>query len=261
MSSATAEPVLLFNWRPPRSRKRWIMLFVGASALFHAICFYLFQIVYPATVVLPPPPARVSLITADSDEGRNVLRWIEAEDPALASAPQRPPETRHRAPPRTPHVPSYLSYQPALKHAAPALVEVRAPEVNPPGPVPSAPPLPAHSLGKIPSRLAFSDELSSAGQPSLPGASFTIASREAPEAILFRVGIGPDGVVHYAFPLNSSGDAALDQQARHYLNLARCVRKADQPPPPETIWGLATLEWGNDLLPLNPSAPAAPQSP
>ncbi len=254
MSSATAEPTLLFNWRPPRSRKRAIVLFVCVSALFHAVGFYLFQIVYPTTVVLLPPPARVSLITTASDEGRNMLRWIEAEDPALASAPQRPPEARYRQPSRTPHVPSYLLYHPVLKQVAPPPFEVRAPELNPPGPVPSAPPLPAPSLGKVPSRLTFSAELAGAGQPTLPPAEFTLAAKDAPEAIRFRVGVSPDGVVRFAFALNSSGDAALDQQARHYLNLARFVGAPEQTPAPGTTWGTATMEWGNDL-----NSPAAPR--
>ncbi len=261
MSSVTAEPALLFNWRPPRSRKRAITLFVFASILFHAVAFYLFQIVYPTTVVLLPPPARISLITANSVEGRNLLRWIEAEDPALASAPQRPPETRRRMPSRSPHVPSYLLYHPVLKHVAPPPYEVRAPALNPPGPVPFAPPLPARSLGKVPSRLTFSDDLSAAGQPVLPPAQFTLSSKDAPEAVRFRVGIGPDGVVHYAFPLNSSGDAALDQQARHYLNLARFTRSEGQPAAAATMWGIATMEWGNDLVPASASSPAAAAPP
>ena len=176
-----------------------------------------------------------------------MLRWIEAEDPALASAPQRPPETRRRMPPRTAHVPSYLLYHPTLKHFASAPIPLRTPELNPPGPVPSAPPRPATSLGKIASRIIFSDELAGAGQFSLPAMDFTITSKAAPEAVRFRVGLGSDGFIHYAFPLNSSGDPDLDQQARRYLNLVRFSEKNDSAAPRETIWGIATMHWGNDL--------------
>ncbi|MGI8433070.1 MAG: hypothetical protein ACR2MW_12365, partial [Chthoniobacterales bacterium] len=59
--------------------------FLLGSLLLHALCFYLFQIVYPVTVSLLPPPARVNLITADTDEGRLLLRWVEAENSALTS--------------------------------------------------------------------------------------------------------------------------------------------------------------------------------
>ena len=53
---------LLFNWEAPRRRKVAIAGFLGASIIAHAICFYLFQIVYPPTIALLPAPARVSLI-------------------------------------------------------------------------------------------------------------------------------------------------------------------------------------------------------
>ncbi len=255
MNSAAAEPALIFSWRPPRTRKRTIVLFICASALFHAIGFYLFQIVYPTTVVLLPPPARVSLITSDSDEGRNMLRWIEAEDPALASAPQRPPETRRRTPPKTPHVPSYLTYRPVLKHAPPMRADLATPELDPPGPVPPPPVAPTHSLGRVLSRLTFSDELVAAGTASVPASDFALSSSEAPEAIRFRVGLGPDGVIRYAFALNSSGDPALDEQARHYLNLVRFAPKADAPAPEQTTWGLAVMHWGNDLKRASPASP------
>ena len=83
MSAAASGSTLLFNWQPPRPRKLSIVMFVCASALVHAFCFYLFQIVYAPAVVLLPPPAKVSLITSSSEEGRTMLRWIDAEDPAL----------------------------------------------------------------------------------------------------------------------------------------------------------------------------------
>ncbi|HEV8185617.1 MAG TPA: hypothetical protein VGP40_06640, partial [Chthoniobacterales bacterium] len=72
----------LFDWSPPRRRKLSIISFIAASTALHALCFYVFQIIYPPTIALLPPPARVNLITAASEEGRVLLRWIEAEDPA-----------------------------------------------------------------------------------------------------------------------------------------------------------------------------------
>ena len=114
--AAEAAPApLLFSWEPPRQRRRAILAFLFVSLLAHAFCFYVFQIVYPPTVALLPPPAHVSLISANSDEGRTLLRWIDAENPALVFATQRPPETRLRALPKTTHVPSYLMSAPALK--------------------------------------------------------------------------------------------------------------------------------------------------
>src|SRR5258707_13941359 len=118
MNSLTLDSVtetLLFDWDSPRGRKVAITIFLALSFVAHAACFYIFQIVYPPTVALLPPPARVSLITPDSEEGRTLLRWIAAEDPALAFTTHRPPEARSRALPRLAHVPSYLTHEPILK--------------------------------------------------------------------------------------------------------------------------------------------------
>src|SRR5881227_2984414 len=106
---------LLFSWEPPRRRKVAITAFLALSLGGHALCFYIFQIVYPPTVALLPPPARVSLITPASEEGRTLLRWIDAEDPALAFTTQRPPEARLHALPKAEHLPSYSAIEPALK--------------------------------------------------------------------------------------------------------------------------------------------------
>ncbi len=59
--------------------------FLLASAALHALCFYLFQVVYPPAISLLPPPAQVSVIAPTSDDARAFLNWLDAEDPALAS--------------------------------------------------------------------------------------------------------------------------------------------------------------------------------
>jgi hypothetical protein len=248
--SAPAVAPLLFNWGPPRRRKLAIVTFLVLSLLGHAFCFYVFQIVYPPTVALLPPPAHLSLISANSEEGRSLLRWVEAEDPALAFATQRPPEARLRALPKTSHVPSYLTSTPALKELPPPVVDLRAPSSQPPGPVPvryeTAP-----ATVTTPTTVLFSHELDAFGPATLPAPAFTESNNEPPQAIRFRVAIGPRGDIRYCFALNSSGDPALDDQARHYLMLCRFSRKSttsvesDQ----SLLWGIATIEWGNDVAP------------
>src|SRR5947199_10257257 len=119
---------LLFRWEPPRRRKVAITAFLALSLGGHALCFYIFQIVYPPTVALLPPPARVSLITPASEEGRTLLRWIDAEDPAVAFTTHRPPEARLRALPKVEHVPSYHAMEPTLKELPPFEVNSRAPD-------------------------------------------------------------------------------------------------------------------------------------
>src|SRR6202008_2274876 len=107
---------LIFSWAPTRKRRRALIVFLILSLLLHALCFYIFQIVYPPTVALLPPPARITLITPASEEGRSLFRWIDAEDPALAFTTRRPQETTLRALPKAEHVPSYSEIEPTLKN-------------------------------------------------------------------------------------------------------------------------------------------------
>ena len=275
MNASAAEAAsgsLLFGWEPPRRRRRAIIAFLFLSLLAHAFCFYLFQIVYPPTVALLPPPAHVSLISNNSDEGRTLLRWIDAEDPALVFATQRPAEARLRALPKPNHVPSYLASAPALKPVPPAIVDLRAPSSQPPGPVTisrEASPL----LAVTPTAVLFSSELAGFGAPRMPPPAFTASIKEAPEAIRFRIALSERGEVRYSFALNSSGDPALDEQARHYLMLCRFPARASSakqataaesttnaPTSQSLVWGIATIEFGNDVLPPKPIQPktAAP---
>jgi hypothetical protein len=247
-ASTAADPLLLFNWEGPRPRRRAIVAFLGASVLLHAFCFYLFQIVYAPGVVLLPPPARVSLITADSEEGRTLLRWVDAEDPALASATQRLPEAKPGLP-KVQHIPSYVATEPKLKHAPPLLLETRAPSSQPPGPAPILH-RPFHmEFGSMPTRISFSEELKGSGAPSVPPLHFTASTAESPQAIRFRIGLSRQGDVRYCFPLNSSGDPALDEQARQRLEIVRLPPSSagDSGDAQSLVWGIATVEWGNDV--------------
>ena len=72
-SDSTAEP-LLFGWDSPRQQKAVLATFLVLSLVAHALCFYVFQIVYPTPVALLPPPARVTFIAPDSEEGQTLLR-------------------------------------------------------------------------------------------------------------------------------------------------------------------------------------------
>jgi hypothetical protein len=240
---------LLFSWEPPRQRRRVIVAFLLLSLLAHAFCFYVFQIVYPPTVALLPPPAHLSLIPANSEEGRTLLRWIDAEDPALVFATQRPPEARLRALPKTTHVPSYLTSTPALKEAPPPVVDLRTPSSQPPGPVPIARE-PAPASGVTPTTVLFSEELAGFGARNLTTPSFTASINEPPQAIRFRVAVSERGDVRYCFALNSSGDPALDEQARHYLVLCRFAPRptVGAASTESLVWGVATVEFGNDVV-------------
>src|ERR1043165_3666993 len=152
---------LVFGWKRPGRGKWTLSGFLLASLAVHAFGFYLFQIIYPPAVALLPPPGRVSLIAPTSDEGRQLLRWIEAEDPALASTTLPAPDAKELVMPTIQHAPSYLGRQPALKDLPPAPPALRIPSANPPAPVEKPASATQFTPRPIPTRIRFSSELES----------------------------------------------------------------------------------------------------
>lgn len=247
--SETAVEPLLFSWEPPRRRQLALATFLALSLVAHALCFYVFQIVYPPIVSLLPPPARISVITSGSEEGRTLLRWIDAEDPSLAFTTQRPPEARLGALPEVEHVPSYLAVKPALKEIPSEVSNLHIPDSQPPGAAPFGHRQNAPAIGSTTTSVSFSKEVEAFGTPALPSLSFAASNNESPQTAHFRVAVNGMGEIRYCFPLNSSGDPALDKQARRYLALCRfskgpaTVEKNDS----LLTWGIATIEWGGDV--------------
>jgi hypothetical protein len=250
MTDLSLEPEpLLFSWDSPRTKKAALLAFLALSLLAHAVCFYIFQVVYPPTVTLLPPPARVALITPASEEGRTLLRWIDAEDPAVAFTTDRPPEARLRALPKVEHVPSYHAMEPTLKELPSFQADARAPDSQPPGPAPLARQHSPPATEPISTSVSFSDQLEGLGAATLPPLSFEASTGEIPEAIRFRVAVSGLGEIRYCFPINSSGDPGLDEQARLYLARCRFPRRTpgDGKSEAPLTWGIATIEWGSDI--------------
>lgn len=234
---------LLFRWERPRRRRYAIAGFLLASAVLHALCFYLFQVVYPPAISLLPPPAQVSVIAPTSKEARTFLNWLNAEDPALASQTQRSADARAFQLPKLAHIPSYLSVPPTLKELPPRRVVAQAPVAMPPAPVPRAPAAQPIPPVVAPTALYFSDPLREV-EVAHPALQFRASSREVPQSARFRLAIDSLGTVRYAFLEESSGDAALDAQARQALALSRFPgsEKGEG-----LVWATATFDFGTDL--------------
>jgi hypothetical protein len=249
LSPELATEPLLFSWDSSRTQKAAILAFLALSFLAHAVCFYIFQVVYPPTITLLPPPARVALITPASEEGRTLLRWIDAEDPAVAFTTHRPPEARLRALQKVEHVPSYHAMEPTLKEIPPLQADSRAPDSQPPGAVPFMRQKSASAAGPILTSVSFSSELDAFGVATLPPLKFVASNGETPEAIRFHVVVSRLGEIRFCFPINSSGDPALDEQGRLYLARCRFPKSApgDGKPDGSFTWGIATIEWGSDI--------------
>jgi hypothetical protein len=253
MNAPAATP-FIFDWDHPRRRNLAIAGFVAVSLAIHLASFYLFQVVYPTTVSLVPAPQRINLIYANSEQTATVLRWIDAEDPALAATTRRPAHMQRYAVGKVEHIPSYFATEPALKEPPPVAVDLRVPSVQPPGPVPAPRAAAVSVVGIQPTRVTFSNELHQLGKAGLVPASFKASSNEPPQNAQFRIAVDAHGAVRYCFILNSSGDAALDEQARQYLALCRfsataVPSKVERPTSngDALVWGIATVEWGNDL--------------
>jgi len=253
---------LIFGWER-RGRGKWTIAgFLLGSLVVHAVGFYLFQIVYPPAVALLPPPGRVSLIAPTTDEGRLLLGWVDAEDPALASTTQPIGGGKSLAMPTIQHAPSYFTRQPALKELPPAPSSLRIPSARPPAPVES-PTIRAEPTAKItPTAIRFSPDLEALGSAQIPGLKFTASSQESPQAARFRIAVNGHGEVRHCFLENSSGDVALDEQARKYLVVSRFspIENRESGSGNNLIWGTAIVEWGNDLTPFaapnpNPTVP------
>ncbi|PYJ11089.1 MAG: hypothetical protein DMF06_03870 [Verrucomicrobia bacterium] len=240
---------LIFAWDQPRRRRLALAGFITASFLGHAFCFYVFQIIYPPAVALLPPPGRVTLIAPGTEEGQVLLRWLEAEDPALASTTQPPADGKSLALPTIQHAPSYLTRQPALKEIPPLPPDPAVPSSQPPGPVgPLAAP-PQMATTATSTTVLLSTELETLGALQSPPMKFTATGRESMQAAQFRVAVDGSGMVRHCFIERSSGDAALDEQARKYLTLSHfSSRQPTTEAPKELVWGVADIEWGNDVI-------------
>ena len=248
-SEIIAEP-LLFSWESPRGQKAVLASFLVLSLGAHALCFYVFQIVYPTPVAVLPPPARITFIASNSEEGRTLLQWIAAEDPALAFTTLPPPGGTLRALPTAEHVPSYSALEPILKDLPALKPDLRIPSSRPPRAVHSLSrkTVPATAGGKT--VISFSKELDQFGAPSLPQSRFVASNKETPETLRFRVAVNEFGEIRYCFAIESSGDPALDEQAR--LQVVRCRfppnRGTGANPGSSLVWGTATIQWGNDVV-------------
>jgi len=126
----------------------------------------------------------------------------------------------------------------------------------PPGPVPVAPAVKTVPPLQAPTGLIFSDGLREL-PVTHPELKFRASLRDAPESARFRVAVDSLGTVRYSFLEQSSGDPALDEQARDYLALCRFTRSRNPGSDDRLIWATATLEFGTDLeMPPSAAEPA-----
>jgi hypothetical protein len=257
-SEIAAEP-LLFSWDSRRRQRTTLAALLVLSLVGHALCFYVFQIVYPTPVALLPPPARVTFIAPDSEEGRTLLRWIDAEDPAVAFTTHLAPGARLGVLPKTEHLPSYSRVEPILKELPALKPDLRIPSSQPPRAVYSTTRKTASVKDSTTGTyISFSRDLDVSEIPTVQQSGFATSGEESPETLRFRVAVNDLGEVRYCFAINSSGDLALDEQARLQIIRSRFSQKRQTGTNPGSslVWGIATVQWGSDVA-RTLQAPAA----
>lgn len=236
----------------------WTLLgFILLSACVHAFGFYIFQTIYPPAAHVGPPPVQVGLLTPGTPEADAILRWIDSEDPALASEPGKAlvPDlmslpynpsynTVHARPVMAPATEAPLPY-PA---GASGLDLVRMAASHPAGsPPPAAPPAAA-------TVLSFSGSLKDAALDPLP--SFDGLQQAEPgdelQPARFLLGVSDRGEVRYVFLQDTSGDRTLDAAASRILEKVRF-----HPSATPLTWGFATFYWGSGVYARPTPAPEA----
>src|SRR5262249_10326466 len=133
---------------------------------------------------------------------------------------------------------------------------------RPPGAVHPVARKTASAKGTARTYISFSRELDQFGTPTVSQSGFATSTEETPETLRFRVAVSDLGEIRYCFPINSSGDPALDEQARLQVVRSRFsqTRQNGSEPGSSLVWGMATIQWGNDVT-RPQQAPAASVTP
>ena len=235
----------VFNFSTPEDRGFPYVLFlcVLGSFLAHAGTFFLFQVVYPQRVTIPQPAPRVSLLTPSSPENIALLRWIEAEDPALVGNdnPVAPPglvDVHYRpsfASPRTAPLGAPaeqvkgVKFPPAVDHLS---VTNR--------PASGGSELPG-KLPVLPTSITYSGALAGRPVAKNPPVAFQYHATAPADSTTALLGVTDQGEVRFVVLQHSSGDPALDEQA-----LAHLQEINFGPVEAPLTWGFATCTWGTD---------------
>jgi hypothetical protein len=217
--------------------------FIGLSIVTHAFAFLIFQVVYPQKVTIPPPSMQVALLTPSTPEQQAILRWVDAEDPALAAGgavavppsifeiPYQPSYATLRTPPRTMAAARERPEPPPSPISLPFLPEI-APALPPAAKQTAAVPGSAAEFGGLLASRSFQ-----------PGAALAVRAANPLEPATFLIAVNADGQVTNVFRQHSSGDDAADRGAADYLAAGTFSARAGEP----VAWGLATITWGREI--------------
>lgn len=242
MKAPAPAPGLTFDW--PR-REGFPLVLVGCvalSLLAHAATFFLFQVDEPPGITIFHPAPRVSMLTPSSPEAIALLRWIDAQDPALVATaagvvPPGLPDIAYR--------PSYATMRTAPLGPVETPVAVPFPPARDPlaviasaDPRPAPRPIPG---APQPTAVVFSAALESRVPAALPPLVPKVRAAEPVGPTRHLIGVIGGGAVRFVFLQSSSGHPALDDQAAAHLQTL-VFAPHDAP----ITWATATVTWGDD---------------
>lgn len=236
-----SEPDLTFQGPVEKGFPFVLFLCVAGSLFAHTATFFLFQVVYPQRVTILQPAPHVSLITPSSPENIALLRWVEAEDPALiardnAVTPPALAQVQYRPSFMTPRGTPAGAPVERVKDVAfpPAMDRI---EVTPPGAglAAAVSPMPSVSTMRFAGALAGR---SLTKNPPLPAPRLA-ADPVQPTVLL--IGVDAQGEIRFPVLQAPCGNSDLDNLAIEHL------RQINFAPADEAItWGHVTFAWGAD---------------
>jgi hypothetical protein len=253
--SGQAQNRLIFRW-PERRASLVLPIIFMLSVAAHGLAFYLFQVSYPPTVFISPPPAQITLLTPSTPENRTFLAWLDSQDPALPKKPQDinpsglgeihylSSYTTPNTLPKTPEeMPGALAYPPAkssLELLSPKRVRRELP------------------LKSVASSLSFSKELKVRAPQDTAPIRLSSRSGASLQTSLFLIGVNGYGQIVYSFLQSSCGDRQVDNEAEQLLLQREFKRQAASD---ALVWGFATFTWGAEAFAVAPpAASATPQN-
>lgn len=260
MSTEAAEATLAAGPKAAPEARPWMLpIFILLSLGAHIATFIIFQVTYPQRVTVPPPVATVMMLTPSSPEAEALLRWSAAEDPALAATSARaepelpvqpayrPSYAQRRTPPRTVgDTLKPLPYPPGRDTVA----LVRGAQAEPPAPEAAGTPskTSVRFSGDLAARAdgVFLPPVTLGGRSNSQKAATTeaVLSTQPVDAATYLIAVERSGKVKFVFPQESSGNDALDAWGRQ--EIAKMVFAAAEGEAESTVWGVATITWGDD---------------
>ena len=238
-----------FDWSGSHRSSWTLALLIFLSVILHGAAFFFVHISTSERQLIPQTAQPVQLLTrfapdgSISPENEAVLRWIEAEDPAIAArianvepagildVAYRPSYATSRTQPRSiPAEPAIIQYPPARD----SLEFIMSADEKPATAVPEAP--------TRKTVIAFHAALKSRAPAEVTVALETRSALSLSTAILL-VGVNAQGEVRFAFVQSSSGAPEMDAEA---LRLTSSIHLAPAPEP--MTWATASIRWGNDAV-------------